>query len=85
MRILHTSDWHIGKHLGRYDRAAEFRDALDEVHAIAEAQAVDLVIVSGDLWDRSSPPTDALGDGIEALMRLADNGRRAVVAIAGNH
>ncbi len=85
MRILHTSDWHIGKHLGRYDRAAEFRDALDEVHAIAEAQAVDLVIVSGDLWDRSSPPTDALGDGIEALMRLADNGRRAVIAIAGNH
>ena len=31
MRILHTSDWHVGKHLGRYDRAPEFREALDEV------------------------------------------------------
>ncbi|MFA7248462.1 MAG: exonuclease SbcCD subunit D [Dehalococcoidia bacterium] len=85
MRILHTSDWHIGKHIGRYDRAAEFREALDEVQGIAEAHAVDLVVVSGDLWDRSAPPTDALGDGIGALIRLADGGRRAVVAIAGNH
>ena len=85
MRILHTSDWHLGKHLGRYDRAAECRDALDEVEAIADAQAVDLVIVSGDLWDRAAPPTDALGDGIAALVRLAAEGRRAVVAIAGNH
>ena len=85
MRILHTSDWHIGKHLGRYDRAEEFRDALDEVQGIAEAHAVDLVIVSGDLWDRGTPPTDALGDGIAALVRLADGGKRAVVAIAGNH
>lgn len=85
MRILHTSDWHIGKHLGRYDRAVEFREALDEVLGIAEERAVDLVIVSGDLWDRSTPPTDALGDGIGALVRLADNGRRPVVAIAGNH
>ena len=85
MRILHTSDWHIGKHLGRYDRAEEVRAALDEVHAIANERDVDLVVVSGDLWDRSTPPTDALGEGIEALLRLADGGRRRVVAIAGNH
>ncbi|MSQ30474.1 MAG: exonuclease SbcCD subunit D [Dehalococcoidia bacterium] len=85
MRILHTSDWHIGKHIGRYDRAAEFREALREVQRIAEAHAVDLVVVSGDLWDRATPPTDALGDGLEALIRLADGGRRPVVAIAGNH
>jgi len=85
MRILHTSDWHIGKHIGRYDRRDEFTDALAEVAGIAEERAVDLVIVSGDLWDRSTPPTDALGDGIGALVRLADNGRRPVVAIAGNH
>ena len=85
MRILHTSDWHIGKHVGRYDRTAEFRAALDEVQTIAEARTVDLVVVSGDLWDRAAPPTDALGDGLAALIRLAGGGRRAVVAIAGNH
>ncbi|MEX2446531.1 MAG: exonuclease SbcCD subunit D [Dehalococcoidia bacterium] len=85
MRILHTSDWHIGKHLGRYDRAAEFREALDEVEGIADDREVDLVIVSGDLWDRATPPTEALGTGIDALARLAGGGRRQVVAIAGNH
>ncbi|MSQ42319.1 MAG: exonuclease subunit SbcD, partial [Dehalococcoidia bacterium] len=85
VKILHTSDWHVGKHLGRYDRAAEFREALDEVQGIAEEYAVDLVVVAGDLWDRAAPPTDALGDGVNALVRLADGGRRAVVVIAGNH
>ena len=85
MRILHTSDWHIGKNLGRYDRSAEFIEVLDEVQGIAEAREVDLVIVSGDVWDRGTPPTDALGMGIEALVRLAEGGKRQVVAIAGNH
>ena len=85
MRILHTSDWHIGKNLGRYDRSAEFIEVLDEVQGIAEAREVDLVIVSGDVWDRGTPPTDALGMGIEALVRLAAGGKRQVVAIAGNH
>ena len=85
MKILHTSDWHIGKNLGRYDRGAEFTEVLDEVLGIAEERHVDLVIVSGDIWDRSSPSTDALGTGIDALVRLADGGKRQVVAIAGNH
>ncbi len=85
MRILHTSDWHIGKRLGRYDRTEEFREALDQVQAVAEERQADLVVVSGDLFDRPQPPTEALGIGMEALTRLADGGRRPVVAIAGNH
>ena len=85
MKILHTSDWHIGKGLGRYDRRSEFVEVLDEVLGIAEAAEVDLVLVSGDIWDRANPPTDALGVGIDALVRLADGGKRQVVAIAGNH
>lgn len=85
MRILHTSDWHIGKRIGRYDRTDEYREALDQVQAIAEEHDVDLVVVSGDLFDRPTPPTEALGMAMEALRRLADDGRRPVVAIAGNH
>ena len=83
MRILHTSDWHIGKRLGRHDRMDEFGEVLAEVEAIADERDVDLVIVSGDVWDRPIPPTDALGVGIGALTRLAE--RRPVVAVAGNH
>jgi DNA repair protein SbcD/Mre11 len=83
MRILHTSDWHIGKRLGRYDRMDEFRDVLAEVEGIADDRAVDLVLVSGDVWDRPVPPMDAFTLGLETLQRLAQ--RRPVVVVAGNH
>src|SRR4029079_5171948 len=83
MKILHTSDWHIGKRLGRHDRMGEFGEVLAEVEAIADERAVDLVLVSGDIWDRPMPPTDALHLGLQTLLRLAQG--RPVVAVAGNH
>lgn len=83
MRILHTSDWHIGRRLGRHDRMPEFREVLDEVATLADEHDVDLVIVSGDVFDRPIPPVDALALGIETLVRLA--ARRPVIAVAGNH
>ncbi|MGH2631096.1 MAG: metallophosphoesterase family protein [Actinomycetota bacterium] len=83
MKILHTSDWHIGKRLGRHDRSDEVRDVLDEVCGIADDRGVDLVLVSGDVFDRPIPPVDALALGIETLVRLAEH--RPVVAVAGNH
>jgi DNA repair protein SbcD/Mre11 len=49
MKILHTSDWHIGKRLGRHDRMDEYADVLGEVETIADEHAVDLVLVSGDV------------------------------------
>lgn len=83
MKILHTSDWHIGKRLGRHDRMDEFRAVLAEVEQIADERRVDLIIVSGDVWDRPVPPTDALALGLQTLLRLAE--RRPVIAVAGNH
>ena len=83
MKILHTSDWHIGRRLGRHDRTQEFRAVLDEVIAIADERDVDLVLVSGDVFDRPIPPVEALALGIDALLRLAE--RRPVVVVAGNH
>ena len=83
MKILHTSDWHIGKRLGRHDRMQEFHEVLAEVERIADEREADLVIVSGDVWDRPIPPMDALTLGLQTLLRLAE--RRPVVAVAGNH
>ena len=83
MRILHTSDWHIGKRLGRFDRMQEHREVLAEVVEIADEREVDLVLVSGDIFDRPAPPVDALRLGLETLVRLGT--RRPVVAVAGNH
>ena len=83
MRILHTSDWHIGRRLGRHDRSQELREALDEVSSVASQNEVDLILIAGDLFDRPAPPVDALALGLEALEQLAQHA--PVVAIAGNH
>lgn len=85
MRILHTSDWHIGKRLSRVDRMEEHAAAIDEVVAIADTEKVDVVVHSGDLFDRSVPPLDALQLGLDGLVRLATGGARPVVVTAGNH
>lgn len=85
MKILHTSDWHIGKKLGRFDRTDEYREVLNEVAEIANREEVDLVVNSGDVFDRPIPRMEDLSLGLDALTRLTDQGRRPVVAIAGNH
>ena len=85
MRILHTSDWHVGRKLGHFDRTEEHRRAIDELVAIAEAENVDLVVHSGDVFERPIPPIQALELGLDGLVRLTGGGRRPVVAIAGNH
>ncbi len=85
MKILHTADWHLGKKLGRFPRLDEQRDCLEELCMIAETHNVDAVLVAGDLFDVPNPPTEALDLLYKTLKRLAANGKRAVVAIAGNH
>jgi len=85
VKILHTSDWHVGKRIGRYDRSAEYRAAIAEVADIADREQVDLVVHSGDLFDRPLPPIEALDIGLGGLVLLGDHGRRPVVVIAGNH
>lgn len=85
MRVLHTSDWHIGKKLGRYDRSDEYRGAIGEIVEIADREAVDLVLHSGDLFDRPLPPIEALDLALDGLVRLSAGGERPVVVIAGNH
>lgn len=83
MRILHTSDWHLGKTLDGRSRIPEQEAYLAEVRTLA-ADA-DLVIVAGDVFDVYNPPIDAEELYFETLAALADHGRRQVVVIAGNH
>ncbi len=85
MRVLHTSDWHVGKKLGRYDRSDEYREVIAEVVDIGASEEVDLVLHSGDLFDRPLPPVEALNIALDGLVGLSDGGRRPVVVIAGNH
>jgi exonuclease SbcD len=84
VRILHTSDWHLGRSfhgVGMLDAQASFVDHLVET---VVAERADLVVVSGDVYDRALPPVDAVQLGSEVLARLADTGARTVVT-SGNH
>lgn len=85
MRILHTSDWHIGKRLERHDRMDEHRAAIDEVVSVADGESVDIVVHSGDLFDRPTPSPEVLKVALEGLVGLAAGGERPVVVVAGNH
>lgn len=83
LRILHTSDWHLGKTLDGRSRLPEQEAYLDELVQLADD--ADLVIVAGDVFDVYNPPIGAEELYFETLARLADRGRRQVVVIAGNH
>jgi exonuclease SbcD len=85
MKILHTSDWHLGKRLDDFSRMEEQQAVLLEICEIAERENVDAVLVAGDLFDTFNPPTEAVDLFYKSLKRLTNNGRRPVIAIAGNH
>ena len=85
MRLLHTSDWHLGKRLERFSRHEEQVAVLNEISEVAERENIDVVVISGDLFDTFNPPAESLDLFYKTLKRLAKNGQRAVVAIAGNH
>lgn len=85
MKILHTADWHLGKRLEHFSRLEEQREVMDEIVEIADSEQVDAVIIAGDLFDTFNPATEAVELFYRTLKRLSANGKRPVVAIAGNH
>jgi len=85
MKILHTADWHLGKRLEKFSRIDEQREVLEEIIQIAEDNDVDGVLIAGDLFDNFNPSTEAVELFYRSLKRLSNNGKRVVVAIAGNH
>ena len=84
MRILHTSDWHVGKVLKGQDREEEYKRVLGEVMSIAEREQPDLVLIAGDLYDTAAPSPAATRLVTRALSALRRTGAE-VVAIGGNH
>lgn len=83
MRLLHTSDWHLGRSFHRVDLLDAQAAFVDHLVETVRAERVDAVLVSGDVYDRALPPVDAVRLCDEALRRLAE--RTRVVLIAGNH
>lgn len=84
MRMLHTSDWHLGRTLHRADLREAQSAYLDHLVETVRSERVDAVLVSGDVYDRAIPPVDAVALCEDGLARLRDAGARIVV-ISGNH
>ncbi len=84
MRILHTSDWHIGRTFHGVDLLADQERVLDTVAELVAAESVDLVVLPGDVYDRSIPSADAISVCNRGLEAIRAAGAR-IVATSGNH
>lgn len=83
MRMLHTSDWHLGRTLHGVDLLEHQSAYLDHLVALVRAEGVDAVVVAGDVYDRAVPPVEAVQLLADALHRLSETA--AVVVTPGNH
>jgi exonuclease SbcD len=83
MRLLHTSDWHVGRKIRGRSRADEHRAVLSEIVDIARDRLVDITLVAGDLFDISSPSPEDESIVYRALLDLAEIG--PVLVVGGNH
>ncbi|MGO1246171.1 MAG: exonuclease subunit SbcD [Oceanisphaera sp.] len=84
MRILHTSDWHLGQHFMGKTRFAEHQAFLNWLVEQVQAQAVDAVLVAGDVFDTGTPPSYARELYNDFIVQLQQTGTQLVI-LGGNH
>ena len=84
MKLLHTSDWHVGKTIRGHSRIPEHEAVLTEIVTLADEHSVDLVIVAGDLFETATPTAEAESLVYRTLLQLLDTDAHVAV-ISGNH
>ncbi len=85
MRILHTSDWHLGQKFLSNHRQEEHKKALDWLIETIEIEKVDLLIVAGDIFDIGNPPSYARSLYYRFLTKLQNSYCRHIIIVGGNH
>ncbi|MDQ0031890.1 exonuclease SbcCD subunit D [Arthrobacter bambusae] len=84
MRLLHTSDWHLGRSFHGVGMLDAQRNFIEQLLAVIREQSVDVVLIAGDVYDRALPGLDVVKLLDEALVRITDAGAK-VVLTSGNH
>lgn len=84
MRALHTSDWHLGRTFHGADLLAEQGEVLGHLAELVAAERVDVVLVSGDIYDRAVPAAEAVRVAGRALAKIRAAGAELVIS-SGNH
>lgn len=85
MRLIHTADWHLGKHLEGRSRLEEQEVFLEDFVKIVKEKEADIVLIAGDIYDSPNPPARAEQLFYDTLKKISDGGKRLTVVIAGNH
>ena len=85
MRLIHTADWHLGKHIEGHSRLEEQELFLEDFVNIVKERDADVVLIAGDIYDSSNPPAKAEQLFYDTLKKISDGGRRLTIVIAGNH
>lgn len=85
MRILHTSDWHLGKKLFRLDRTEEHQIFLDWLLQQLKDKKIDVLLIAGDIFDTPTPPHQSLEMFYEFLHKVSTQTETQTYIIAGNH
>lgn len=85
MKILHTSDWHLGKRLEQCERTDEHQHFLDWLLATIRQQEIEVLLIAGDVFDSGSPSNAALKQYYDFLWALRTTNCREAIVIGGNH
>jgi exonuclease SbcD len=85
MRILHTSDWHLGRTLAQESLLDDQAALLEQVYSTIIDYDVDAIVIAGDVFDRAAPRREAVQLFSDFLRRVYAESNAAIVVIAGNH
>lgn len=85
MKIIHTSDWHIGKIVNEFSMIEDQKYILNRLIDLIEKEKPEVLIIAGDVYDRSIPPVEAVELLNETLSNLIIDKKVKVLAISGNH
>ena len=86
MKLLHTSDWHLGNQFNRSEnRDEEFKNIFDWILNEVESEGIDLLLIAGDIFDSPNPSNDTVKQYYEFIGKLSRTGCRHLVVVGGNH
>ena len=84
MKIVHTADWHIGKKLHKQDLAEDFELFINWLCLRIEDQKIDVLLISGDVFDLANPSNEAKSLYYQSLLKLKNLGLQIIIT-GGNH
>ena len=85
IKVLHTSDWHIGRRLKNHDRLEEFKKFFDWLEKLIIDENIDILLVSGDIFDSTTPSAQAQDIYYSFISKVVKSNCRHTIIISGNH